>query len=507
MSRAGAPGRSSTDERAGGQRERVVNRQIFLFGFVPVGLALFRLMPPSVATASVLIGSAAFLPELTEYDPPLIPPINKHSIGSIVALAGCLWVAPGRIGKRRMGAGADWLILALVASAWLTVATNGEATYTTAKRLQALGMRDGISMGIWDLLFIGIPFYLGRCLNRTPRDLRALFTTLTVVGLFYGLLVLYESRMSPQLHRMLYGVHPNNFAKTFRLGGYRPMVFMESGLAVSIFMLTCTMAAFGLARARIPMLGLPSKLLAGVLAFVLLVCRSLGAILYGMVVLPVLAFAPRRTAPLAIAGLAAVVVAYPTIRYLDLMPLQAIHDAAARINPVRADSLVFRFENEDQIVDRARQKPLFGWGGYQRSRVRVDNQQEVSAADGFWVIVLGQRGMVGLALTLALLVWPQLRVARRLSRVRDRRAQAMMTALALMVGIRAFDMMPNGSYGTLPFFLAGALYGVTEWKTEAVRRPRPALRADPAASARSREAARAATSARGAVQSGSRDGR
>lgn len=484
-----------------------MNRQIFLLGFVPVGLALYRLMPPSVATASVLIGSAAFLPELTEFDPPLIPPINKHSIGSIVALAGCLWVARGRIGRRRLGAGADWVILALLASAWLTVATNADVTYTTAKRLQALGMRDGISMDVWDLLFIGIPFYLGRCLIRTPRDLRALFTTLTVVGLFYGLLVLYEARMSPQLHRMLYGVHPNNFAKALRLGGYRPMVFMQSGLAVSIFMLSCTMAAFGLARARLPVLGLPSKPLAGALAFALLVCRSLGAILYGMVLLPLLALAPRRMAPLVVAGLAAVVVAYPTIRYLDLMPLQAIHDAAARINPARADSLVFRFENEDLIVDRTRQKPLFGWGGYQRSRVRVDNQQEVSATDGFWVIVLGQRGLVGLALTLTLLVWPQFRVARRLSRVRDRRAQTLMTALALLVGIRAFDMMPNGSYGTLPFFLAGALYGVTEWKGEAVRRPRPAARADPTAGVGSREAARVAISARGAVHDGSRDGR
>lgn len=451
-----------------------MNRQLFLFAFVPVGLALYRLMPPGLATTVVVIASAAFLPELTEYDPPLIPPINKHSIGTLVALLGCLWVAPRRIGARAFGSAPDWLIVALLAGAWLTVATNGEPTYTSAKRLSPLGPRDGISMGVDMLLLIGIPFYLGRCLIRTPRDLRVLLVALAVSGLVYGLCIIYEARMSPQLHMMLYGMHPNNFSKVVRLGGYRPMVFMQSGLAVAIFMWTCAMAAFGLARAGLPVARLPGSVASGLLAFLLVLCRSLGSLLYGVVMLPLLALLPRRLAPALVAGVALLSAAYPTLRLLDLMPIGAIHQAAAAINPERAESLVFRFENEDQIVERTMQKPLFGWGGYLRSRVRVDTQDEVRAADGFWVIVLGERGLVGLALSLALLVWPQLRAARRLSRVRDRRAHALLTTLALIVGIRSFDMMPNGLYGTLPFFLAGALFGATEWKAATARRARPA---------------------------------
>jgi O-antigen ligase len=282
--------------------------------------------------------------------------------------------------------------------------------------------------------------------------------------------------MSPQLHKMFYGLHPNNFSKVFRLGGYRPMVFMQSGLAVAIFMWTCAMAGFGLFRARLPLYQIPSSSIAAVLAFLLALCRSLGALFYGLVTLPLLVLAPRRMASLLVLGLAAVVIAYPTLRVLDWVPISAIHAAAASINPDRADSLVFRFENEDQIVDRTLQKPLFGWGGYDRSRVRVDNQEEVRAADGFWVIVLGQRGPVGLALVLTLLVWPLLRAGRRLRRVRDARAHALLLALALIVGIRAFDMMPNGLYGTLPFYLAGALSGVTEWtapRRRAVAPPAP----------------------------------
>lgn len=449
-----------------------MNRQYFLFAFVPLGLIVFRLVPPPVATTGVLLFSAAFLPELTEYDPPLIPPLNKDSIGALVALVGCAWVAWKRIGRRRFGAGTDWVILTLVLCSLLTVVTNGEPAFTTGKRLPALGMRDALSMGVQDLLIIGIPFYLGRCMIRTPRDLRLLLTLLAGFGLVYGLAIVYESRMSPQLHRMLYGLHPNNFSKVYRLGGYRPMVFMESGLAVAIFMWTCAMATFGLARARIPVFGLPGSIVAALSAFFLLLCRSLGAILYGFVMLPLLALVPRRVAPIAVTVLALASAAYPFSRILDVVPTNAIHAAAAKINPERADSLMFRFENEDQLVDRTWQKPLFGWGGYLRARVRVDTGTEIRALDGFWVIILGERGMVGLGLVLTLLIWPQIRVARRLRSVRDPRIHAMLVTLALIVGIRAFDMMPNGLYSVIPFYLAGALFGVTEWEPAPARRRR-----------------------------------
>jgi O-antigen ligase len=311
---------------------------------------------------------------------------------------------------------------------------------------------------------------------RTPRELRTLLSVVAIFGLVYGVLILYEARMSPQLHMIFYGLHPNKFSKVFRLGGYRPMVFMQSGLAVAIFVWTCAMAGFGIARAGLPVMKLPGVVVASGLAFVLVLCRSLGALMYGMVSLPLLALTPRRMAPAAVLGIAALVGAYPALRVLDLVPIHSIHAYASSLNQDRADSLLFRFENESQVVDRTLQKPLFGWGGHDRSRVRVDNQEEVRATDGFWVIVLGQRGIVGLGLVLTLLVWPLLRAGRRLRRVRDARAHALLLALALIVGIRAFDMMPNGLYGTLPFYLAGALYGVTEWtapRRRAVAPPAP----------------------------------
>lgn len=438
-------------------------RLIVLFGFVPLGLAMFRLYRPHVACLLALLISAMFLPERTEFDLPLLPPLSKHTMGTLVALAGCAWAAPRRILPRNLREKSDWVLLALLLSALATALTNGESTKTVFGSLQGLSVRDAISMAVRDLLWFVVPFYLGRNLVRSPRELRTVLSMLAGAGLIYAILVLYESRMSPQLHKMVYGFHPNNFGKSLRLGGYRPMVFMQSGLAVAIFMLTSTMAGFALARARLSSRWMPSRAAAALLAFALVVCRSLGTLLYAAFVLPVLVLLSRRGLRAAILGLALLVSVYPALRALHLFPTESIVSLASKINADRAESLGFRFENENEIVDRSGQKLLFGWGGYDRSMVSVKTGYLIRAADGFWVIQLGQRGVVGLGLTIGLLVWPLFRAVRRLPRVTDPRAHALLGGLALIVAIRAFDMMPNGMYGVLPFFLAGALFGVTDW--------------------------------------------
>ena len=47
---------------------------------------------------------------------------------------------------------------------------------------------------------------------------------------------LFEIRMSPQLHKCVYG-STSAPRQTFRWGGFRPMVFMQRGLAVGIWMI------------------------------------------------------------------------------------------------------------------------------------------------------------------------------------------------------------------------------------------------------------------------------
>src|SRR5204863_66271 len=79
-----------------------------------------------------------------------------------------------------------------------------------------------------------------------------------VGGLIYSVLILWEVRMSPQLHATVYGASPRqaDFAQAIRWGGYRPIVFMPHGLAVALFICNTVMAAFILARNRGKVFGL-----------------------------------------------------------------------------------------------------------------------------------------------------------------------------------------------------------------------------------------------------------
>jgi len=53
---------------------------------------------------------------------------------------------------------------------------------------------------------------------------------------------LYEMKASPLLHKRLYGFVQHDLSQTKRWGGFRPMVFMQSGLALAMFMTTACAA-------------------------------------------------------------------------------------------------------------------------------------------------------------------------------------------------------------------------------------------------------------------------
>ena len=93
----------------------------------------------------------------------------------------------------------------------------------------------------------GIPYFLGRIYFNDLQGLRELSVAIFIGGLIYVPFCLYEIRFSPQLHRLLYGYHQHDFSQTFRFGGYRPMVFMQHGLMVGMWMGMATLAGIWLA--------------------------------------------------------------------------------------------------------------------------------------------------------------------------------------------------------------------------------------------------------------------
>jgi hypothetical protein len=432
-----------------------------LFLWFPLSALAFALLRPQLASAVLLVGGALLLPVGLALDAQGMPPLGKHEIASLSVLLAFALLHPRRLGRARPGLGLEWLVLVLIGAGVGTVLTNGDPLAYGPTRLPGLTGYEALSMGIRDLLFYGVPFFIGRALFGSCRDVRDLFRVLIVSALAYSVLMLFEVRMSPSLHHWVYGWRIRSFH--FRYGGWRPSVFMANGLALALFVATSVVIGTALSRARVALYGIPARLATAYLFGVLVMCRSLAAIAYTLVVAPVVILLRPRLQVLVAVVISVSAGLYPWMRVSGLFPTEVLVSLAEQVDADRAHSLDFRFENEDILFEKAQERPVFGWGGFRRSRVfHPVRGNDMSVTDGFSVIILGTRGIFGLLTTFGLLVWPVLIAYRRLPRVSSLSDRALISSLSLVVAINTIDLLPNGLFSYLPYLFAGALIGVVQ---------------------------------------------
>ncbi len=436
-----------------------------LFIWVPIALGAFSLLRPPLAAMVTLLGGVLLLPESIAVDPPLVPPMDKFSMTALAALVGCMWKAPERLRAARPLRGIDALFLVVVGGTVGTVLTNGDPLVTGPVVRPALTLYDAFAHGVKDVLTLYLPFFLARAMLRTRRDLADLMHVLVASGLVYSVLALVEVRLSPQLHRWLYGYHQHEFSMTVRFGGYRPMIFLHTGMATAMFVLGTALAAWTRWRA-----GQSRPWIAAWLTAVLVICKSTGAIVYGAAAVPLVAWARRPRAAVA-AALALMVLLYPALRGADIFPADTLVDAAGLINEERRLSLWFRFDQEDQLLERARERLVFGWGSYSRNRLfDPETGADLSVTDGNWIIEVGCRGLVGFLALYGMLVLPILLASRRMLRIRQGEDRVLLAGLALISALFTVDLLPNGLFNDLPFFFAGAVAGLADGLSRAAGR-------------------------------------
>jgi hypothetical protein len=160
--------------------------------------------------------------------------------------------------------------------------------------------------------------------------------------------------------------------------------------------------------------------------------------------------------------LATFAASYPLLRTADLVPTNYMVEAARYGSDDRADSLQFRFDHEKQMLDRASQRIMFGWGRWGRSRVYDDWGNDISVTDGRWAITLGQFGIVGFLAEFGLLALTVFRAARVLKFAETERDSIFLGALALIIAINMIDLLPNASLSPWTWLLAGTLLGRAE---------------------------------------------
>ncbi len=425
-----------------------------------VTLLLFRVLPAVEALLWTVLGAQMFLPEMTAFKVATLPQIDKNSIASVCALVGCIAAGNGAPTRNRFGL-VGLLLTIYFAEPLITSYLNGDTVEVGADTIPGVGLYDGVSASI-SQCFLVLPFFLGRRYVAGSNGVENILRVLAIAGLIYSLPMLFEVRMSPQLHRWIYGFFQSDFVTEGRSGGFRPVVFMRLGLIVAFFMATTAIATAALWRAGRSIVRIPGGVATAYLGCVLFVCKSWGALLYGALLVPVVRVMSSRVQIVFAVIIVIVTLSYPLIRYMGLLPERELVQLAGSINSNRAFSLETRFRNEDQLLSKASERPFFGWGRYGRNRIYDEGSgRDLSLTDGRWIITLGVWGIFGFVAEFGLLGFVVFRAAAAFRFVKTAE-QPLFAALAVICAITLFEQLPNASIMPWTWLIAGALLGRSE---------------------------------------------
>lgn len=446
---------------------------VMLLAWPLASLILFRRLPLERAVLWCIIGGYLLLPPVAEFDLPLVPDMDKFAIPSVVAFGLCLFLLRRPVPLMPRHPVPRVLVLLFVFGVIPTVLTNGEPILFRSiansdpilfikHQLPGLRWRD-IGSVVINQVIVLMPFLLARRYLSTPEAHRELLLALMLGALAYSVPALIEIRFSPQTNVWVYGFFQHDFSQMIRRGGYRPIVFLPHALWLAFFVASALMAAAALARTAAA--GQRKRLvLACLYLFVLLVgCKSLASLAYGLVFTPVVALAPLRWQLRMALGLGLIAVIYPMLRNAGLIPTEDVVAYFEAISVDRAHSLGFRFDNEAQLLARAAEKPWFGWGGWGRNLILDEETGEIlSIPDGRWIIVFGTFGWLGYIAEMGLLAAPLALLARAARKTPAAEFSPYAAPIALILAATLMDMLLNATLIPVTWMCAGAVLGYAE---------------------------------------------
>lgn len=451
---------------------------IVVFAYPLIVLLLFRKLPLPRALVWSILGGYLFLPERVELDLPALPSLDKSTIPALSA-ALMVWIYRDRptgaregdrraegqsthqrtsqpAHVRRQGGRLMLLLLMIVTVApFATFYFNREPVVWGPTVLPPMRLYDSFSM-VLSTFMAFIPFLLARRQLATPEAHREILKALVWAGLACSLLILVEVRLSPQLNRWIYGFFPHSFAQHIRGGGFRPILFLEHGLRVGVFISMTVLAALALYRLKEAQN--PSRwfLAATWLLITLFLSKTFGALAITLLLSPIVLFLRARVSMIIAASLAGIVLLYPMARGSGIVPLNSITSAAQSISTDRAGSLVYRLENEEALLDRASRKPMFGWGLWYRNGIYDNKGRRTSVTDGTWIITIGVRGWVGYLGFFGLLCLPLILLALR---ARSLALDGATVGIMIVLTANLIDLVPNSGLVPITWLIAGALAG------------------------------------------------
>ena len=451
---------------------------VMLYGWIPVVIYLFVVMPPRRAVISAFLIAWLFLP-MAGYKVQGLPDYTKMSATCFGVMLAATLFDPDRILRFRP----KWIDLPVAiycVSPFFTSVFN---------EINGVGVYDGLSVMLGQIVTWGLPYLIGRVYFDDLASLRELAIGIFIGGLVYMPLCWIEMRLSPQLHKWIYGFYQHGFLQTIRFGGYRPMVFMQHGLMVAMWMsMSCLIGVWLWKTGSVRKIwDVPMSALVPVLFVTAVMCRSIYALTLMLVGIGLLYTAHWFRTKWIIACL---LVVPATFMYLRGSGLVQGHTAIAMANEIfgdeRGGSLETRIEAENALAVRAREAPWFGWGGWGRSRVS-DDEGHAFITDSLWIITFGQAGIINLAALTIMLLLPMYLV------IKDYRVElwshpmvAPAVVLALMNMLYMFDHLMNAMVNPIFMLAVGGVCAAhlnlprrlpipLEWAQQQARQPQRAV--------------------------------
>jgi hypothetical protein len=443
-----------------------------------VGLWLYSTQSVVRATILTILAGYLLLPMLAYIKIAGVPQFDKVAIPNLVALVCCLFIARLRISK---GLGVVGLLLLIsVISPFVTAELNQDPVVLQYITLPGETHYDALSASVAHAITL-IPFFLGWQLLRKPSDVVEVLRLLLIAGLLYSLPILFEIRMSPQLHVFFYGYFQHDWLQMWRDGGFRPIVFLYHGIWVAFYVATTVVAATAFWRANIRVVSFAStSAVTGYLGVVLILCKTLSAQIYGVLLFLLVRYMTPKTQMVCALVFAGIALTYPLLRTAEWVPTDRMLEWAGSVSEEREASLRVRFESEAQLLDRAHQRLMFGWGRWGRGLVDEVAGYQTSITDGRWVSVLATFGLVGFLAEFGLLAFSVFRAAISLRFAQSETDAVFFAALTLIVAINMVDMVPNATLTPLTWLMAGTLVGRAEaLRTVANRNVNVAMAPDP----------------------------
>lgn len=380
---------------------------LVMFGWIPLIIYLFSRLPARQAVILGFILAWLFLPQ-KEFPLPGLPDYTKMSATCYGILIATVIYDLDRFRSYRF----SWVDIPMLIWCWCPLASSLSNN---------LGTYDGLSAVLWQTVTWGVPYFLGRIYLNSLAGLKQLAMGIFWGGLIYIPLCLFEVKMSPQLHRLVYGFSPFDFGQSIRYGGYRPSVFMQHGLEVGMWMMAATLIGIWFWRSNIvsQLWGIPIAWLVSALLVTFVLVKSTGAyflLLLGILVMVVAWQFRTSLVILLLITLISVYLAQNTLTETYVSD-QIITSVSEIVPKDRVKSLEFRFDNEEILTDKAREKIVFGWGSWGRNRVYEYDWSgdlvDVSITDSLWILAFGEKGLVGLVSLFSVFFCPAIAFIQR----------------------------------------------------------------------------------------------